>query len=82
MPTEIALLSIIESAFNPTAYSRSHTSCIWQFIPSTGKSYGLKQNWWQDDRRDIVAATSASLDYLQNLHGMFGNWELALASYN
>ena len=82
MPTEIALLPIIESAYNPQAYSRSHASGIWQFIPSTGKHYGLQQNWWQDDRRDIVAATSAALDYLQNLHNMFGDWELALASYN
>lgn len=82
MPTEIALLPIIESAYNPQAYSRSHASGIWQFIPSTGKHYGLKQNWWQDDRRDIVAATSAALDYLQMLHTMFGDWELALASYN
>jgi membrane-bound lytic murein transglycosylase D len=82
MPTEIALLPIIESAFNPTAYSRSHASGIWQFIPSTGKNYGLQQNWWHDDRRDIVAATNAALDYLQNLHRMFGDWELALASYN
>ncbi len=82
MPTEIALLPIIESAFNPTAYSRSHASGIWQFIPSTGKNYGLQQNWWHDDRRDIIAATSAALDYLQNLHRMFGDWELALASYN
>ncbi len=82
MPTEIALLPIIESAFNPTAYSRSHASGIWQFIPSTGKNYGLQQNWWHDDRRDIVAATSAALDYLQNLHRIFGDWELVLASYN
>lgn len=82
MPTEIALLPIIESAFNPTAYSRSHASGIWQFIPSTGKNYGLQQNWWHDDRRDIIAATSAALDYLQSLHRMFGDWELALASYN
>ena len=82
MPTEIALLPIIESAFNPTAYSRSHAAGIWQFIPATGKRYGLQQNWWQDDRRDIVAATSAALDYLQNLHRIFGDWELALASYN
>lgn len=82
MPTEIALLPIIESAYNPKAYSRSHASGIWQFIPSTGKHYGLQQNWWHDDRRDIVAATSAALDYLQNLHNMFGDWELALASYN
>ena len=82
MPAEFALLPIIESAFNPRAYSRSHASGIWQFIPSTGKNYGLKQNWWHDDRRDIVAATSAALDYLQNLYSMFGDWELVLASYN
>ncbi len=82
MPAEIALLPIIESAFNPKAYSRSHASGIWQFIPSTGKNYGLSQNWWHDDRRDIVAATRAALDYLQNLYSMFGDWELALASYN
>ncbi|MDQ3185535.1 MAG: transglycosylase SLT domain-containing protein [Pseudomonadota bacterium] len=82
MPAEIALLPIIESAFNPRAYSHSHAAGIWQFIPSTGKNYGLKQNWWHDDRRDIVAATSAALNYLQNLYRMFGDWELALASYN
>jgi membrane-bound lytic murein transglycosylase D len=82
MPAEIALLPVIESAFNPRAYSTSHASGIWQFIPSTGKNYGLKQNWWHDDRRDIVAATSAALDYLQNLYNMFGDWELVLASYN
>ena len=82
MPAEIALLPIIESAFNPRAYSSSHASGIWQFIPSTGKYYGLKQNWWHDDRRDIVAATTAALDYLQNLYSMFGDWELVLASYN
>lgn len=82
MPAEIALLPMIESAYNPQAYSRSHASGIWQFIPSTGKIYGLQQNWWYDGRRDIIAATSAALDYLEKLHGMFGDWELALASYN
>lgn len=82
MPTEIALLPMIESAFNPKAYSRAHASGIWQFIPSTGKSFGLQQNWWYDGRRDITAATHAALDYLQKLYGMFGNWELALAAYN
>jgi membrane-bound lytic murein transglycosylase D len=82
MPAEIALLPIVESAFNPRAYSNRSASGIWQFIPSTGKSYGLKQNWWYDERRDIVAATAAALDYLQNLHRMFGDWELVLASYN
>ncbi|HEX6005470.1 MAG TPA: transglycosylase SLT domain-containing protein [Burkholderiales bacterium] len=82
MPAEIALLPMIESAYNPQAYSRAHASGMWQFIPSTGKLYGLEQNWWYDGRRDIVAATNAALDYLEKLHGMFGNWELALASYN
>lgn len=82
MPTEIALLPMIESAFNPKAYSRSHASGIWQFIPSTARTYGLKQDWWYDGRRDIIAATSAALDYLQYLYGMFGDWELVLASYN
>jgi membrane-bound lytic murein transglycosylase D len=82
LPTEIALLPMIESAYNPQAYSRSHASGIWQFIPSTGKHYGLQQNWWYDGRRDIIAATNAALDYLEKLHGMFGDWELALASYN
>ena len=82
MPAEIALLPMIESAYNPKAYSTSHASGIWQFIPSTGKIYGLKQNWWQDERRDVLAATRAALDYLEKLYEMFGSWELALASYN
>jgi len=82
MPMEIALLPVIESAFNPKAYSRAKASGIWQFIPSTGKNYGLAQDWWKDNRRDIVAATDAALNYLQRLHDMFGNWELALAAYN
>ncbi|MFM9836550.1 MAG: transglycosylase SLT domain-containing protein [Methylophilaceae bacterium] len=82
MPTEIALLPMVESAFNPQAYSRSKASGIWQFVPSTGKDFGLKQNWWVDNRRDVTAATSAALNYLQKLHGMFGTWELALAAYN
>jgi membrane-bound lytic murein transglycosylase D len=82
MPTEIALLPMIESAYNPVAYSKSHASGIWQFIPSTGKDYGLRQNWWYDGRRDVIAATTAALDYLEKLYGMFGDWPLALASYN
>lgn len=82
MPTEVALLPMIESAFNPKAYSRAHASGIWQFIPSTGKHFGLQQNWWYDGRRDIMAATNAALDYLQKLHDMFGSWELALSAYN
>ena len=82
MPMEVALLPMIESAYNPVAYSRSHASGIWQFIPSTGKDYGLRQNWWYDGRRDVIAATDAALDYLEKLYGMFGDWNLALASYN
>jgi len=82
MPTEIALLPVIESAFNPKAYSRSKASGIWQFIPSTGKNYGLAQDWWKDNRRDIVAATDAALNYLQKLREDMGDWELALAAYN
>lgn len=82
MPTEVALLPMIESAFNPTANSVSKASGIWQFIPSTGKHFGLKQNWWTDNRRDVTAATDAALTYLQKLHVMFGTWELALAAYN
>lgn len=82
IPLEIALLPMIESAFNPVAYSHAHASGIWQFIPSTGKNYGLKQNGWYDGRRDVIAATGAALDYLQNLYKMFNDWELALASYN
>jgi membrane-bound lytic murein transglycosylase D len=82
MPTEIALLPMIESAYNPQAYSRSSASGIWQFMPATGKHFGLKQNWWVDNRRDVTAATNAALDYLQKLHGMFGTWDLALAAYN
>lgn len=82
MPTEIALLPMVESAFNPMAYSTSHASGIWQFIPSTGKDFGLKQTGWYDGRRDIIAATDAALDYLTKLHNQFGTWELALAAYN
>jgi len=82
MPMEIALLPVIESAFTPKATSRAKASGLWQFIPSTGKNYGLKQDWWRDNRRDVVAATDAALNYLQRLHDMFGSWELALAAYN
>lgn len=82
MPSELALLPIIESAFNPVALSPAQAAGIWQFIPSTGQSFGLTQNWWIDGRRDIVMATGAALDYLQKLYGMFGTWELALAAYN
>ncbi len=82
MPTEIALLPMIESAYNPQAYSRSHASGIWQFVPATGKHYGLQQNWWYDGRRDVLAATRAALNYLGKLHNQFGSWDLALAAYN
>lgn len=82
MPTEIALLPMIESAYNPKAYSRSHAAGIWQFIPSTGKHFGLQQNWWVDNRRHVTAATQAALDYLQKLYDLFGSWDLALAAYN
>jgi len=83
MPMEIALLPIVESAFQPFAYSSGRAAGIWQFIPSTGKHYGLKQNWWYDGRRDIPKATTAALDYLEHLHKRFdGDWLLALASYN
>jgi peptidoglycan lytic transglycosylase D len=82
MPTEIALLPMVESAYNPAAYSRSHAAGMWQFIPSTGKIYGLRQNFWYDGRRDVLAATDAALDYLQKLYDQFGDWTLALAAYN
>jgi len=83
MPPELALLPIVESAYQPFAYSRSRASGIWQFIPSTGVRYGLKQNWWYDGRRDIVEATRAALDYLEKLNAEFnGDWMLALAAYN
>jgi len=73
---------MIESAYNPSAYSSSKAAGIWQFIPSTGKNFGLKQNWWVDNRRNITFATDAALSYLQKLHVMFGAWDLALAAYN
>ena len=82
MPTEIALLPMVESSFNPMAYSRSHASGLWQFIPATGKRFNLEQTWWQDQRRDVVASTGAALEYLQTIYEMHGDWHLALASYN
>ena len=82
MPTELALLPMVESSFDPMAYSRAHASGLWQFIPGTGKRYDLKQNWWYDGRRDIVASTDAALEYLKDVYEMHGDWHLALASYN
>ena len=82
LPTEIALLPVIESAFNPGANSVASASGIWQFIPSTGKHFGMEQNWWYDERRDVIGATNGALDYLEKLHDQFGDWELALAAYN
>jgi peptidoglycan lytic transglycosylase D len=82
MPAEIALLPMVESAYNPTALSTSRASGIWQFIPSTATTYGLKQNWWFDSRRDVIAATGSALNYLQKLYGDFSDWQLALAAYN
>jgi len=82
LPTELALLPMVESAFNPMAYSRAHASGLWQFIPGTGRRFELQQNWWYDGRRDIVDSTTAALDYLTFLYEMHGDWHLALASYN
>ena len=82
MPMELALLPMVESAYNPMAYSRAKASGLWQFIPATGKRYKLDQNWWKDERRDIVASTAAALEYLLSVYEMHGDWHLALASYN
>ena len=83
LPMEIALLPIVESAFQPFAYSHGRAAGLWQFIPGTARRFGLEQNWWYDGRRDILASTNAALDYLQGLNREFrGDWELALAAYN
>jgi membrane-bound lytic murein transglycosylase D len=82
MPTELALLPVIESAFNPQALSTANAAGIWQFVPGTGKDYNLKQNMFKDERRGVLASTDAALTYLQRLYTMFGDWHLALAAYN
>jgi len=82
MPLEIALLPVVESAFEPYAYSRARASGLWQFIPGTGSRFGLRQGWWYDGRRDVVESTRAALDYLQFLYQEFGDWLLAIAAYN
>src|SRR5436190_2011518 len=82
MPPELALLPVVESAFNPTALSRAKASGLWQFIPATGKRFGLKQNNYYDGRRDIVESTRAALDYFDFLAQEFdGDWYLAIAAY-
>ena len=83
MPTELALLPVVESAFDPFAYSHGRASGLWQIIPGTGRRLGLEQNWWFDGRRDVLESTRAALDYLQELHEEFnGDWLLAVAGYN
>jgi peptidoglycan lytic transglycosylase D len=82
MPAELALLPIVESAFDPFAYSDGRAAGLWQFIPGTGKRFGLEQNWWFDGRRDVLESTRAALDYLEAMHEQFGDWLLAVAGYN
>ncbi len=83
MPLDLALLPIVESAFDPFAYSHGRAAGMWQFIPSTGKRFGMKQTWWYDGRRDVLASTQGAIDYLNYLRKMFdGNWYHALAAYN
>lgn len=82
MPTELALLPFVESAFQPEALSRVKAAGLWQFMPATGNDYALAQNLWRDDRQDVLESTRAALDYFNYLYGLFNDWQLALAAYN
>ncbi len=83
VPVELALLPIVESAFDPFAYSHGRASGMWQFVPATGTRFNMKQNWWYDGRRDVIASTSGAIKYMKYLHKFFdGDWLLALAAYN
>lgn len=82
LPLELALMPIVESSFDPFAYSHAGASGLWQFMPETGEHYGLDQNWWYDGRRDVIYSTRAALNYMQRLYNIFGDWELAFAAFN
>src|SRR5690606_13407755 len=83
MPADLALLPIVESAYDPFAYSHGRAAGLWQIIPGTAKRLGVTQSWWFDGRRDVVQSTRGALDYLEMLHEMFdGDWLLAIAGYN